>query len=68
MFKVYFSHEVVLSTMSTVVSSIILLLSVQDHKHLGKGSTISYLLILVSPSPSMPAQTRLKFNLPAGQK
>lgn len=46
--------------MSMMMSSITLLLSVLDHKHLGKGRIISYLLILVSPSPSMPDQTRLK--------
>lgn len=60
MFKVYFSHQVFLSTMSMMASSITLLSSVQDHKHLRKRRIISYLLTLVSPSPSMPAQTRLE--------
>lgn len=61
LFKAYFSHQVVLSTMSVIASSIILLSSVQDHvQDLGKRRIISYLLILVSPSPSMPAQIRLK--------
>lgn len=46
--------------MSMMASSSILLSSVQDHKNLGKRRIISYLLILVSPSPSMPAQTRLQ--------
>lgn len=43
-----------------MASSVILLSFVLDHKHLGKGRIISYLLILVFPSPSMPDQTRLK--------
>lgn len=60
LFRVYFSHQVILFTMSMMASSIILLSSVLDHKHLGKGRIISYLLILVSPSPSMPDRTRLK--------
>lgn len=52
----------VLSTTSMMASSIILLASVQDYKHLGKGSIISYLLFWFLQVP--PYHPKLGLNLP----